>query len=145
MDIPRSKKDFEAALSKLKREFEGQKDNPGSYQSEKNERCFECMFTSSSRDSYRCTYCTEVVECTGCTHCHSSSRLSNSSYCQHSAFLSGCSYVNLSTHCHDCVFCFGCVGLVKKEFHILNQPFKKDVYFKIVKELEKVFGLKGRG
>ena len=32
--------------------------------------------------------------------------------------------------------------LVGKEFHILNRPFPRKTYFKLVAELEAVFGLK---
>jgi hypothetical protein len=35
-----------------------------------------------------------------------------------------------------CTYCFGCVGLSKKDFHILNEPYERQVYF------EKVEGLR---
>jgi len=36
------------------------------------------------------------------------------------------------------------VGLVSAEFHILNQPFDRDTYFRLLHDLEKAFGLTGR-
>lgn len=145
VDVPTRKSEFEAALRALTQTYDAMRENPGSYQSENNVRCMDCMFTTHSRDAYQCTYCSHVVQCAGLTHCHHCTSVTRSSYCQHSSFLSGCSYVMYSSNCHECVFCFGCVGLVKKEFHILNVPFKRDAYFRIVKELEVSFGLKGRG
>ena len=41
----------------------------------------------------------------------------------------------LSQDCSSCTYCFGCVGLVRKEFHILNEPYDRKTYFKLVKAL----------
>ncbi|AKF85427.1 hypothetical protein MFUL124B02_12280 [Myxococcus fulvus 124B02] len=41
----------------------------------------------------------------------------------------------------DCNYCFGCVGLAKKDFHILNVPFPRTEYFKVVGKLRKELGL----
>jgi len=35
----------------------------------------------------------------------------------------------------DCTYCFGCVGLVKKEFQILNVRYSRKDYFEITAEL----------
>jgi len=37
--------------------------------------------------------------------------------------------------CTDCNYCYGCVGLSKKEFHILNQPYTRSEYFALIKSL----------
>lgn len=140
-EIPTNRREFEAALQALLATHARIQDNPASYRSD-GERCYECMFTTGSRDCYKCTYCSGCSSCTNCTHCRECAHVHASSYCVQSSNLSGCSYVVLSQNCYDCVFCFGCVGLVKKEFHILNQPFKRDMYFKIVAKLEAAFGLK---
>jgi hypothetical protein len=55
--------------------------------------------------------------------------------CTQSAYLVLCR--NLS----DCTYCFGCVGLQRKDFHILNVPFDRKEYFKIVGRLKKELGL----
>jgi hypothetical protein len=34
------------------------------------------------------------------------------------------------------------VGLQNKDFHILNEPYARDEYFKITRELERELGLK---
>lgn len=40
-----------------------------------------------------------------------------------------------SISCADCTYCFGCVGLVKQEFCILNVPYSRQDYFETVKHL----------
>jgi hypothetical protein len=50
-------------------------------------------------------------------------------------------YVVLSRNLQDCNYCFGCVGLAKKDFHILNVPFPRTEYFKVVGRLKKELGL----
>ena len=37
----------------------------------------------------------------------------------------------------DCTYCFGCVGLSKKDFHILNVGFSRQEYFELTKRLKK--------
>lgn len=140
--IPLSPLEFEAELRKLGQEHGRSQNSPGSYRSEQSIRCFDCMFTTSSKDCYKCTYCDSCSACTECTHCRECTNVHGSSYCVRSSQLSGCTYVVMSQNCYDCVFCFGCVGLVKKEFHILNRPFKRDEYFRTVAKLEVAFGLK---
>ena len=138
-DIPLKKSDFESALRSLRSDHERSKDNPGSYQSDSCQRCFDCMFTTKSADCYQCTYCDQCSNCSQCTHCSKCDHVYESSYCIESTNCTRSSYLIMSEDCHECVFCFGCIGLVKKEFHILNQPFKKDQYFRLLEKLQKVF------
>ena len=35
----------------------------------------------------------------------------------------------------DCEYCFGCVGLDNKSFHILNEPYDRQAYFALVNAL----------
>ena len=142
--VPLNKSGFVRALSALRAEHDSAKKSTGSYKSEQSVRCFDCMFTTSSKDCYRCTYCTACSDCAECTHCSDCSNTYASSYCVSSDHCTKSSYLIMSSHCHESVFCFGCVGLVKKEFHILNRPFKKDEYFKLIKQLTPLFpNLKG--
>lgn len=139
-EIPTDKHEFDRHLAVL---FEGAdhlRDNPGSYRSEECVRCYDCMFSTRSTQCYQCTYCADCESCNNCTHCKWCRHCDGSNYCVESMHCSGCSYVIMSRYCYDCVFCFGCVGLVKKEFHILNQPFRRDEYFRIVKELKATYG-----
>ena len=49
--------------------------------------------------------------------------------CTGSAYLIQCS------SCIDCTYCYGCVGLTKKEFHILNVAYSRTEYFALLKTL----------
>jgi hypothetical protein len=59
-----------------------------------------------------------------------------------SALCSGSNYLALCRSCSDCNYCFGCVGLQNKDFHILNEPYTRDAYFKLTRELERELGVK---
>jgi hypothetical protein len=142
--IPLNKRLFEGALDKLISALDSRDYNPGSYKSKGSTGCLESMFTQASHRCYQCTYCERCAGCSRSTHCHDCEGCHNSSYCVHSAGLVGCSYVVLSQSCFDCIFCFGCVGLVNKEFHILNRAFSKDAYFRLLEKLEPLFGLSKR-
>ena len=142
--IPLQQRAFQAALRELVASFDRSDHNPGSYQTSSSAGCVDSMFTQSSQRCYRCTYCESCTDCSRATHCRDCQHCHNCSYCVQSNNLVGCSYVVLSESCYDCIFCFGCVGLVNREFHILNQPFSKDEYFRLLEKLEPLFGLKSR-
>jgi len=47
--------------------------------------------------------------------------------------------------CHnlsDCNYCFGCVGISKRDFHILNLEFDRKDYFRIVGRLRRELGVR---
>jgi hypothetical protein len=143
-EIPLNRSGFERALRKLVGEAQASRDNPGSYKCEGSQRCYGCMFTTDSVDCFGCTYCAECERCSECTQCRGCTGCHASSYCVGSTNCSKSSYLIMSEDCSECVFCFGCVGLVKKEFHILNQPFSREEYFKKLEVLQKEFGIERR-
>jgi hypothetical protein len=65
----------------------------------------------------------------GCTHCVQSEDCTSSSYLVRCLALSNCSY------------CFGCVGLSNKDFHILNERYARQDYFEITTELARALRL----
>jgi hypothetical protein len=42
----------------------------------------------------------------------------------------------------DSTYCFGCVGLSKKDFYILNVPFSRQEYFELTKKLRRELNIK---
>jgi hypothetical protein len=44
----------------------------------------------------------------------------------------------------DSNYCFGCVGLSGKDFHILNEPYDRSTYFEITRRLLRELGLAER-
>jgi len=55
--------------------------------------------------------------------------------CTQSAYLVRC--VGLA----GCSYCFGCVGLSHKDFHILNEPYDRSAYFALTNQLAQALGL----
>jgi hypothetical protein len=47
----------------------------------------------------------------------------------------------MSRACSECSYCFGCVGLAKKDFHVLNVKYTRSEYFRIVRALEEELGI----
>jgi hypothetical protein len=44
-------------------------------------------------------------------------------------------YLVRSTGCTSCNYCFGCVGLSRRDFCILNEPYDRATYFEIANRL----------
>ena len=79
--------------------------------------CVECL------NCFECTLCLECIDCSGSYNLAYSERAHN---CSDSYFLHDCK---------NCKNCFGCYGLRGKEYHIFNEPHKKEEYEKKLKEL----------
>ena len=140
-EIPLDKSSFESELRDLQNRLGKTEANPGSYKCSGCKRCYGCMFTTDSVDCFGCTHCSDCERCSGCTHCRRCEGCHDSSYCVDSSNCSNSSYLVKSQNCSDCVFCFGCVGLVGEEFCILNKKFSRKEYFEKLEELERAFGL----
>lgn len=66
-----------------------------------------------------------------CTLCYDSASTIQSFQC---AFLDNCSHCNESyylSQCDNCTHCFGCVGLRRKSFCILNKQYSEAEYFPV--------------
>ena len=130
-----NRSEFDAEFSRLLREFGAGEKNPGSFRSEGCTGSMHCMFCKGCSNCYRCTHCQDCEATTGsghcvrCVGCHDCSHCEDVTACTHSAYLLRCSF------CADCNYCLGCVGLAKKEFHILNRPYSRSDYFALVKTL----------
>ena len=133
---------FLAELDRLERDHTAERANVGSYQCEKCEACSSCMFCKGCTSCYRCTHCTQADQCTHCSHCVRCEGCHSCAYCVDSRNCSGSAYLVRCLSCADCDYCFGCVGLVKKDFHILNVPYPRQEYFEIVKKLKRELGIK---
>lgn len=120
---------------------------------------------SERRENDGCVECIECVACQGSTFCRSSERLARchycidcelcleSSHCRRSRLLVAChhsiecetctrsSYLVRSVAVSDSNYCFGCVGLTGKDFHILNEPYDRTAYFEITRRLSRELGL----
>ena len=135
------KREFLESLGKLTSEFATDAENPGSYACVGCERCANCMFCKECDGCYQCTHCTRCALCNSCSHCVESKNCHACAYCVQSENCSNSAYVVLSQNLSDCNYCFGCVGLSKKDFHILNVPFGRQEFFKIFNRLKKELGI----
>lgn len=137
---PLDKRAFLAELARLQKRLPD-RGNPGCFQVDGCENCSHCQFSTGCKNCHRCSYATGCTGCTHCTHiersveCHQSSHLTESQRCVESHYLVMCQ------DCAECNYCFGCVGLVRKEFHILNEPCDRKTYFARIKALKAEFGL----
>jgi len=137
------RRDFERELERLLRAYADGSDNPGSVSCKGCRRCAGCMFCEDCEDCYRCTHSrgcrrsTHLTHCIDCEGCHDCAHGISSEDCTRS------NYLVLSRGCCECNYCFGCVGLQRKDFHILNEPYSRDVYFRTVKALQAELGLPG--
>ena len=128
---------FLRKLEELKRESFASEANVEGHGSVDCRQCSNCVFCEGCERCHRCTYCKQCVSssqlthCVRCTSCHQLANSIDCGDCSDSAFLVLCS--NLT----ECAYCFGCVGLLRKDFHILNAPYERSEYFKIVDRLKK--------
>jgi len=94
-----------------------------------NEDCQYSTFNFYSRDSadlywtFKGDTSYELVDCDGCFKV------------AFARYANNCRESYLLYDCHNCSNCFGCVGLRNKQYHIFNEPYSKEEYFK---ELEKL-------
>ena len=135
--------EFEAAFASLVEERAGSTENTGCIACERCERCVNCTFCKGSTGLVRCHYCTESASLFDCTHCHKSRDLLACNHCVACERCTRSSYVVRSVDCDGCTYCFGCVGLSKKDFHILNRPYDKSSYFALTSKLMRELGLAG--
>jgi hypothetical protein len=47
----------------------------------------------------------------------------------------GSAYLVRSVGCNGCTYCFGCVGLSKRDFHVLNERYDRAAYFELTARL----------
>ena len=88
-----------------------------------------------SENSSKCTDCIDssfLTECSLCYECFFSQRCSRLQYC---SYCEDCYDMSFCYECLGCSNCVGCVGLKKKSFYILNQPYTKESYQEKIKEL----------
>ncbi len=109
-------------------------------------RCVACSRSTFCREGERlvgCHYCTSCKACTDCSHCRRCERLVGCNHCVASEDCTACSYLTRCRAMSNCSYCFGCVGLSSKDFHILNEPYSREDYFRITQELSRDLRLGG--
>lgn len=103
----------------------------------------ECQDVGYIIESKKChdSYDISILEESGfCYEISAGHILQNCNFCFLCASCSDLEYCELMFNCHNC---FGCIGLNKKRFYILNQPHGKDEYFRKVAEIKDVLRVRG--
>jgi hypothetical protein len=127
--------EFEARYRELLHAHAAATENHGCVRCDDCRGCAACTFCRQSSHLIRCHYCVECSDCTDCSHCEASRGLLSCHHCLDCHDCMGSTYL---THCSalvQCNYCFGCVGLGGKDFHVLNQPCDRSLYFEITRKL----------
>jgi hypothetical protein len=128
-------REFDARYRELLAQFESGSENDRCVMCEACRGCTQCTFCRHSEHLIRCNYCVECVQCTDSSHCQASQGLLSCQHCSGSRNLIRCSYVVRCANMTECTYCLGCVGLSRKDFHILNQPYDRSTYFALSRAL----------
>jgi hypothetical protein len=103
--------------------------------------CTDCVFCKECVRCYRSRYSVGCVESELLTHCERCRDSRSLAYCQDCDHCGESNYLVSCSYCYECDYCFGCVGLVKQDFHILNKKYSRSEYFKQVAKLRVALGL----
>ncbi len=87
-----------------------------------NEDCYYSTYMHRSKNVVDCFFIFDSQWCYECVDCYNAYRL------QHSQFCENCSESIYLYSCKSCSDCLGCVNLVQKQYHVLNQPHSKEEY-----------------
>lgn len=115
--------------------------NPGSIECVGCSGCQDSTFCRDSRELCRCHYCVRCELCTDCSHCRGSRALVACTHAVESESSVRSAYIVRCLSVSDCTYLFGCVGLSRKDFHILNEPYERAAYFETTRRLVQELGL----
>jgi hypothetical protein len=141
-DIPLSAIDFEAALRKLMNTARSERANVGCVACERCEQSSECTFCVDSKSLTRCHYCSKCESCTESSHCIACRSCRGCKHCVDSDRCTASAYLVRCLDCSSCNYCFGCVGLYKTDFSILNQPYDRTTYFALTARLSRELAIR---
>ncbi len=122
-------------------------DSDGNYLMD-TKNCHNCNTISDSEDSWNCNRGLRHKSDIDANGCWYSELLGNcascvNAYAQKYSNWSSSRYSEYLDLCIECEYCFGCVGLKKKKYCILNKQYEKEEYEKL--RMEIVSDMKKRG
>ncbi len=119
------------------------------------ENCDYCNYGSFSKSCYlstgvfhseSCFYSTFPIRCNSDLDwyfnisCESTYRSIHCNDCYEVFFSDHAQHSKKSSHlsfCNNCEYCFGCVNLSYKKYHILNRPYSKEQYEAFIRRIKK--------
>lgn len=129
--------EFEQQFRRLVKDHAESVTNSGCLACERCERCHDSTFLVDCTNVRRSNYCQRAVDCIECSHCKDVTRCVSCSHCEGSQDCIKSAYLITCVAMTECTYCFGCVGLSRKDFHILNEPYDRQTYFAKVAELRR--------
>lgn len=139
---PVNRSEFESAFRKLLSAQGARRDNVGCIACERCTGATDSTFSVDCTQITRCHYCTKCERSTDCSHCTGCRDCTESSHCIDCERCSRSAQLVRCVDCVSCNYCFGCVGLSRKDFHILNQPYERGAYFEMVTRLQRELGMR---
>lgn len=95
--------------------------------------CHDCAYIEESKGLKDCLDITILEDSQLCYEISSSHILNNCNFCFMCASSSDLEFCEMVMNSK---YCFGCVSLNHKEYHILNKPYSREEYFKKVAEIK---------
>ena len=107
--------------------------------------CHDGVMVFDASDTKNCSYVADVdkiIDCYDCNNTYTGAERcynvmgnlsSNNNMC--TIYPMYCNDVQYSDSCYHCQSCFGCVGINKKNYYILNKEYSKEQYQKIKEEI----------
>ncbi len=102
-----------------------------------------CFEVKELEDCSFCDGCIQIKDCYECSNCYfgcelsyeimSAIQLVNCNFCYSCHYCSDCEHCE---QCFNCDHCFGCVGLHKKKYHILNEPYSREEYLEKIRKIK---------
>lgn len=110
--------------------------------------CHNCNTINNSEDAHNCIRGMRHKSCidtNGCWYSELSGNCANSvnNYAQKYSNWSSSRYSEYLDLCLECEYCFGCVGLKKKKYCILNKQYDKESFEKLKAKI--IEDMRGRG
>ena len=101
----------------------------------------DCIYIDGGVSGLKdCVDCSFFMDNEFCYECVSTAGF-NLNFCNIAWDCSDCEFCELCFNCHNC---FGCIGLKAKKFHILNEPYAEEQYFKKVEEIKQELRKSGK-
>jgi len=113
-----------------------------------DKNCYQCYFIE---DSENCRYSfrgrsKETIDSAGVLDCEKCAMEVQTGYDYNNLcclYANNCRFSSYLDNCEECEYCFGCVGLRKKRYCILNKQYTEEEYKKLVEKIKS--DMKNRG
>jgi hypothetical protein len=136
-----TKEKFLSEYRRLVEEHRERGANVGCVECQECRACIDCVFCRDCNGCYRSRYSVECSESLLLTHCERCRNCRSLAYCQDCDHCGDSNYLVSCRDCFECDYCFGCVGLARTDFHILNRKYSRADYFREVAALREALGL----